>query len=520
MTLDAIQVTLAEFRDATAHRVFDEVLHLAGTGTAPAVVELHGPRVSVTAVPVANVARGTDAAGWSADLPLAAARWGGALLPLPSGTYRLHAGEASISSPAIGLTMLDGLRAELDADGTVRIGPAINPVYESGEGQDALESRYVMQRGNLENAVFFESFYGRNASCNPLAIDRELARVAPHVTRYWSVIDLSVQVPEGAIAVVEGSPDWWRARGASRLLVVNDWLRRRYHQRHGQRVLQTWHGTPLKRLALHRPGFDPRRAIAVWRESRRWDALLAQNEYSAAILRRAYAFLPVFALKSRPVWIEGYPRNDALLIDDGARAETRALLGIPDGARVVLYAPTWRDDRTEIVEFAGARELAADLGDDVVVLVRGHSRTLLPGRDAEGTRVIDVTGFPDTTRLLLAADALVTDYSSVMFDFSATGKPMYFLVPDIEHYRGELRGFYFDLEAHAPGPVARTRDELLAALRSDTTEVYAERYAERYAHWQAKFNAHDDGHASRRVVKRLFAAGFIDANPRGSETGA
>ena len=73
-------------------------------------------------------------------------------------------------------------------------------------------------------------------------------------------------------------------------------------------------------------------------------------------------------------------------------------------------------------------------------------------------------GFPTPRCLLLAADALITDYSSVMFDFSVTGKPMYFLVPDMEHYRGELRGFYFDLAAHAPGPVVRTQDELVAAL--------------------------------------------------------
>lgn len=508
-----VHITAAEFRDATGNRVFDEALRLSGTGPMPASIELRGPRVSVTATPIA-VASAEGTPGWSADMPLAAARWGGARLPLPSGTYRLRVGEASTSTPPIALTMLDGLRAQLDREGALIIGPPVNPVYESGEGQVSLESRYVLQRGDLENAVFFESFYGRNASCNPLAIDRELRRVAPYVTRYWSVVDLSVQVPEGAIAVVEGSPDWWRARGASRLLVVNDWLRRRYHHRHGQRVLQTWHGTPLKRLALHRPGFDPRRAIAVWRESRRWDALLAQNDYAAGILRRAYAFMPAFAFKSRPVWTVGYPRNDALLIDDGARAETRALLGIADDTRVVLYAPTWRDDRTEIVEFAGARELAADLGDDVVVLVRGHSRTLLPGRDAEGTRVIDVTGFSDTTRLLLAADALVTDYSSVMFDFSATGKPMYFLVPDIEHYRGELRGFYFDLETHAPGPVVRTRDALLDALRTDTSEVFADRYAA----WQARFNAHDDGHAASRVVERLFAAGFIDAEANDAQS--
>src|SRR5690606_35318721 len=221
----------------------------------------------------------------------------------------------------------------------------------------------------------------------------------------------------------------------------------------------------------------------------------------------AYAYLPVFALKARQLWVEGYPRNDALVLDGASeRAATRALLGIDETERVVLYAPTWRDDRPEMVEFAGAREAAAGLGEDVVVLVRGHSRTLLPGRDADGTRVIDVTGFPDTTRLLLAADALVTDYSSVMFDFSATGKPMYFLVPDIEHYRGELRGFYFDLGERAPGPLVRTQDELVAAL-ADSGHVA--RYAERYAAWQRQFNALDDGGAARRVVDRILDQGFL-----------
>jgi len=505
-----VRATSAEFRDATGAGACDEVLRLRGTGTAPSTVTLHGRRASVSAVPVAGDG------GWSVDVPLSAARWGGPLLPLPSGDYVLQAeDEASVSTPALPLTLLGGLRAQLSESGMLEVGPAVNPVYDSGDAQGALESRYVLQSGDLENAVFFESFYGRNASCNPLAIDRELARIAPGITRYWSVTDLSVQVPEGAIAVVEGGPEWWHARGASRLLAVNDWLRRRYHSRNGQRVLQTWHGTPLKRLALHRPGFDVRRAAAVWRESQRWDALLAQNDYSAAILRRAYAFMPAFALKPRDLWVDGYPRNDALVRDEaGDRVATRALLGIGEHERVVLYAPTWRDDRTEMVQFAGARELAGELGEDVVVLVRGHSRTLLPGRDAEGTRVIDVTGFPDTTRLLLAADSLVTDYSSVMFDFSATGKPMYFLVPDIEHYRGELRGFYFDLESHAPGPVVRTREALVEALRDEAG--VRERFAARYAAWRAKFNARDDGRAAARVVERLFAAGYLDRASAGS----
>lgn len=469
------------------------VLVLSGQGERPAAVELVGPRARVAA---ALTGRGKT---WRAVLPLRAARWGGPELPLPAGTYELRvtAAESRETLPpaALPLTQLGTLRAQLDG-WTLRVGPPIDPAYDSGEGQAALERRYATRSGDLENAVFFESFYGRNASCNPLAIDRELARRVPGLTRYWSVVDLSVAVPEGAIPVVEGSPEWWRARGSARLLVVNDWLRRRFARRRGQVVLQTWHGTPLKRLALHRPGFDPRRMAAVVRESRRWDVLLAQNPYAARILGKAYAFL------SRPVWVEGYPRNDVLTTGDGAA--TREALGIRPDERVLLYAPTWRDDRDEIVDFVDPAALAEAA--DAVVLVRGHSRTLLPGRDAEGPRVVDVTGFPDTSLLLLAADALITDYSSVMFDFSVTGKPMYFLVPDMEHYRGELRGFYFDLAAHAPGPMVRTHEELVAALASPNPSAHAERYDA----WRAKFNARDDGRAAERVVTRILDQGFVD----------
>nr|BFF11890.1 hypothetical protein GCM10025699_31930 [Microbacterium flavescens] len=469
-------------------------LVLSGVGPRPASVELVGRRARVLA---SLTGRGKT---WRAVLPLRARRWGGPELPLPTGDYQVHvalAGDERVAEPAsLPLVQLGTVRASLDG-WLLRIGPPVDPAYDSGEGQDALERRYAHRSARLENAVFFESFYGRNASCNPLAIDRELARRAPGVTRYWSVVDLSVAVPDGAIPIVEGDPEWWRARGSARLLVVNDWLRRRFSRRRGQVVLQTWHGTPLKRLALHRPGFDPRRAAAVLRESRRWNVLLAQNPYAARILGKAYAFL------SRPVWVEGYPRNDVLVTGDG-RA-TRASLGIKDGERVLLYAPTWRDDRDEIVDFVDPAALAAAA--DAVVLVRGHSRTLQQGKDAEGPRVVDVTGFPDTSLLLLAADALVTDYSSVMFDFSVTGKPMYFLVPDMEHYRGELRGFYFDLTAHAPGPVVRSQDELIAALAEDP-----DAHAARYAQWREKFNARDDGHAAERVVTRILDQGLIETD--------
>ncbi|MGW8484290.1 CDP-glycerol glycerophosphotransferase family protein [Microbacterium sp. NPDC055903] len=466
-------------------------LVVSGTGPRPAGAVLEGPRAGVDA----RMTGGGKT--WKASFELHLSRFGGPALPLPSGEYALRIDGADLSALRIDRTVTAGLGIAVDG-ASVTIDPPLDDAHRTPEGRSVLEERYATAPGGTENAVFFESFYGHSAGCNPGAIDRELARRAPGVIRYWSVADLSVVVPEGAIAVVDGTPEWWRARAGARLLVVNDWLRRRFARKPGQKVLQTWHGTPLKRLALHRPGFDPRRMAAVVKESRRWDVLLAQNPYSERILRKAYAFF------GKPIWLDGYPRNDVLTTGDGATV--RAALGIGAGEKVLLYAPTWRDDRDEMVDFIDLERLAEDA--DAVVLVRGHSRTFRPGRDRSGARVIDVTGYPQTAELLLASDALITDYSSVMFDFSVTGKPMYFLVPDLEHYRGRLRGFYFDLAERAPGPLLKTQEELTAALADpDVTP----RYAQRYAAWRRQFNARDDGAAAERVVSRILDLGYLIA---------
>ncbi len=463
-----------------------------GEGTPPARVWIEGPRARVDGTVSA------EADTWRARIPLIAARWGSVPVPLPSGAYRLG-GEDQLGQP-IEVTgesapaVLGSLRAALSGE-IVEIAAPIDPAYETAEGQSALARRAVSSPAERENAAFFESFYGRAAACNPRAIDRELARRAPGVTRYWSVVDLSVPVPEGAVAVVEGSPEWWRARTAARVLIVNDWLRHGAPKGADQTVVQTWHGTPLKRLAIDRPGFHPRRILAVIRESRRWGRLLAQNPYTARIFRRAYRF-------RGPLWVEGYPRNDVLV--RGGDTDIRERLGVSADDRVILYAPTWRDDRELIVDHLDPVELARDTG--AVVLVRGHSRTLSPGADMHGARVIDVTTYPDVSDLLLVADALITDYSSVMFDFTVTGKPLYLHVPDIDHYRGDLRGFYFDLAERAPGPVTTTYTQLLEALQDSSV---ADTYADRYQAWQKEFNARDDGHASERVVERILDEGLL-----------
>lgn len=474
------------------------------TITAPVVsARLDGARARVDAHTDPAFQQGST----TLTFPLLVERWGEPGLALPSGDYRLTLEGDPPSTRVHVATELPGelahpqFRATVRADAgglVVRIAPPLAADERGRRAQRRLERGYRRSREPLADAVFFESFYGQSASCNPLGIDRALAELRPGVTRYWSVVDGSVAVPEGGIRIIEGSREWWRVRRTARVLVVNDWLRKRYRRRAGQHVLQTWHGTMLKRLALDRAGRGIRTRLAVLRERSRWDALLAQNAYSARIFRSAYAM-------SGAIWQDGYPRNDVLQspVDGREAAAVRAAVGVPDGARVVLYAPTWRDDRTEMVDYVDLSTFAAELGPDHVLLVRGHSRTLRYGQDLAADRLIDVTSYPSMAHLLLIADVFVTDYSSAMFDFVGTGKPMVFFTPDLAHYSADLRGFYFDLLAEAPGPVVRERSELRDAILAAEADAAAGAHAERADAWRARFTAHDDGRSGARVVARM-----------------
>ena len=347
--------------------------------------------------------------------------------------------------------------------------------------------------------VFFESFYGRTANDNPGGIDAALARLRPEITRYWGIERPGIQVPEGAVAVVQGTPEFASARAAAGLLVVNDWLRAPARRKEGQRVLQTWHGTPLKNLALGRPNVSLRTRVAIHRQSRRWDALLSQNPYSTVRLSADYAF-------RGPVWELGYPRNDVL--STVSKAQARAALGLDPQGKVALYAPTWRDDGRIVLGGAGLGRLASELGEEWTLLVRAHSR-VAEGLGEAGERVVDVSQVGELGLLLLAADVLVTDYSSIMFDAASTGIPMVFYAPDLELYRDQQRGFGLDFSARAPGPMPTDADGLLASIRGAGEPAQVAEYARRYAAWAEDFTPLDDGDAGERVVRRLEAEGFL-----------
>ncbi len=277
-----------------------------------------------------------------------------------------------------------------------------------------------------------------------------------------------------------------------------------------QLYIQTWHGTPLKKLALDMEAVSMSGShdIRQYRKefadnTKTWDCLIAQNVFSARIFPRCFAF-------SKKMLCIGYPRNDVLFARNHPqdRKAIRQELGLPD-KKILLYAPTWRDDEYDpdgvyqfrpSLDFARLREA---LEKDYVIAVKYH---YLVGDRIDWSGLEDFV-YPfnaqaEISSLYLAADALITDYSSVMFDYSLLHRPMYFYTYDLEKYRDELRGFYFDFLAEAPGPISLTTEELIRDIRQYGTEI-GEEFQEKTQAFYEKFHTYETGTASDKVIEEI-----------------
>ena len=351
-------------------------------------------------------------------------------------------------------------------DGSVAVAviPPLTPGERSRRGHWLLIER---EAGPLRPGVFLESFGGRSAGDNPAAICEDLAAHGVGAPLWWSVVDGTVRVPAGARPVVVGSPQWVEALRTSRVIVTNDHLPSWFSKREGQHLLQTWHGTPIKKL-LH----DAPRAVTLRyrrlmdRQVPQWDLLLAQSPQAGRRLQQALGY-------RGPVRVGEYPRNVRLLGGAEVRRRVRHELGIGQGQPVVLYAPTWRESLRPPTGAAGCSaaggpgpagepdgaRLAERLG--AAVLMRSHHMNragCVPG-------MIDVSGYPSVEELMLAADILVSDYSSIFFDFALTGKPAVVYAPDLASYRDVERGLYGDWPLGSGLPVAADHDELASHLQ-------------------------------------------------------
>lgn len=367
-----------------------------------------------------------------------------------------------------------------------------------------------------DKMVMFESFHGKRCGDSVKAIYDAMVNddSFQDYTFVWAFTNpgdhKNLAENPHTIVVKKGSMDYFRYYAASRFWINNvsipDFLIPGRHQIY----IETWHGTPLKRLGCDiETDSDPRQSKERMHKRYRTKGkkvthFLSPSPYYSEKIRSA------FGLESLrdDTFIEcGYPRNDALFHyteEDISAIKNR--LGIAPDKKVILYTPTWRDtDHQEKGGFhyshaVDLKKVMDMLPDDCVMLFRAHHQIGLSEVIESTPDIIDVTGIDDINELYIISDLMITDYSSTMFDFSVLKRPMVFHMYDREEYENKIRGFYFDI-SELPGPITTTEEELADAVAAQL-KTFDYDSDEKYKAFHKKFNLWEDGHAAERTIKQ------------------
>jgi CDP-glycerol glycerophosphotransferase len=360
--------------------------------------------------------------------------------------------------------------------------------------------------------VVFESFLGKQFSDNPRAIYEFLLENDYPYKLYWSVDKKYLHYfrDKKLNYIRRFSIKWLLIMPRARFWVTNSrmplWIPKPKHTIY----LQTWHGTPLKRLAadmdeVYIPGTTAEKYKENFlKEAKNWDYLISPNAYSTEIFRSAFQF-------KKEVLETGYPRNDFICKHNNKETIKNLVTdyGLPLDKKVILYAPTWRDNQFHKKgKYSFDINLDLDLlkeklGENYVILFRLHylvseNLDLTPYKGF----AYDFSHHEDIRELYLIADILMTDYSSVFFDYGNLKRPMIFYVYDIEQYRDHLRGFYFDFEKEAPGPLVMSTEEVIQAVKR--MEVDGFQLSSTFNSFYEKFCYLESGYSTSKVVENIF----------------
>jgi len=366
----------------------------------------------------------------------------------------------------------------------------------------------VFQKMSLkEQLIVFESFLGKNYSDSPKNIYEQLLKEKRDLKYVWIFNEPGKEIPGPAIQVKRFSLRYYYYLARAKYWVSNSRLPKSLTKRKGNIYLQTWHGTPLKRLVFDMKDIysaNPKYKADFYQQSRRWDYLISANKYSSEIFRRAFKF-------EKEMIEVGYPRNDILYSKDMEikSMNIKRSLNIPLDKKVILYAPTWRDDdfyapgKYKFQLKLNLNKMKETLGKDYVILLRMHY-FIADHIDTTGVEgfAYNLSHYDDIAELYLISDILITDYSSVFFDYANLKRPILFYTYDLEKYRDQLRGFYIDIENEVPGPLLKTTEEVIHAI--EHIDEVNQQYKEKYTLFHNKFCAWDDGNASERVCSIVF----------------
>lgn len=388
----------------------------------------------------------------------------------------------------------------------------------SAEHQAFWHRRPVAQR-----SVLYESFAGNGALCNPEAIFRSLL-AAPDfadLEHVWALTDAAMESDPivGEFAgdnrvrfVVRGSPAYYRAISTCAWLVNNATFPPRFNKRDDQTYLNTWHGTPLKAMGYDMPNgaLESRNVLRNFLMS---DVLLSANSQMTDMYRRAYRLDGIYRGR---ILETGYPRVDHQFGDADEREQTRKSLrarGLAIGDEpVVLYAPTWRgasfsSPNAQVGMLRRLLDAAAQRDDlrHTSLLLKVHQAVYKQAASDPSLSGYLVPNDLPTNRVLAVSDVLVTDFSSVFFDFLATKRPIVFYAPDLDTYQDD-RGFYLEM-SDWPGPVTDQPEQaaaLIAGAIAGTAQVAGEQPEVDPDAAAERFCPYEDGAATERVIDVVF----------------
>ncbi|RXZ01667.1 CDP-glycerol glycerophosphotransferase family protein [Fictibacillus sp. S7] len=358
------------------------------------------------------------------------------------------------------------------------------------------------------NTFIFQSFHGKSYSCSPKAIYEEMVEQKRDFKAVWVLNQLKQEVPGNAVIVRPHSLKYYYYMATAKFFINNGNFPDFYEKRTNTVHLQTWHGTPLKKLGYdidpNSPSYAENTSPQISRRNARWDYLIGPNQYTSDILKRAFKF-------EKEMLDVGYPRNDIFYKPGiSEKAENiKKKLTIPKNKKVILYAPTWRDydfhngNQHKPYEFKfDLQRFQEKFGEEYVLLLRLHYRdaTRIKIKGYENF-IYNVSSYDDIQELYLISDLLITDYSSVMFDYANLGRPIIFFTYDLKRYGSQVRGFYMDFEAEAPGPIVLNEEQLFHNIKH--IDKVKKLYKQRYKQFQEKFCHLEDGQASSRTLEAL-----------------
>ena len=382
--------------------------------------------------------------------------------------------------------------------------------------------RYKLFYKMDDKVIFFEAFGGRNYTCSPKAIYEKILTMKEFkdFKFVWAFVDPSKHdvLNDKRLTIVKtNSKDYYKYLSIAKYWIVNSIIDEGIIKKKNQVYVQCWHGTPLQKL---RYDIEVNGAVLNTieeirkrndRDARKFDYFISPSKYCTEKFTSAFNLK---ALGKENIIIEkGYPRNDFLFNKTKKDVDSiKKKLGLPLDKKVIFYLPTFRDNQhTSGVGYT--YNLAIDFDSlkkkfskDYVILFSPHY-FIANSIDLSKYKgfVFNVARYDEINELYLVSDIIMTDYSSVFFDFANLKRPMLFYMYDFDDYQNNLRDFYISLD-ELPGPISKTQDELENNLKN-IDSIFKD-YKGKYEKFNKKYNYLDDGNASERVIKVIFKEMF------------